>query len=63
MLLTILTEKKLLESFTKNLVKTYQKELRVKKIIKGKGDNLCAKWRSYDNSFNSSIDKKDSINE
>ena len=63
MLLAILTDKKLLESFTKNMVKTYQKELRVKKIIKRKGDNLYAKWRSYDNSFNSLIDKKDSINE
>ena len=34
-------------------------ELRVKKVIKRKGDKLCVKWKGYDNSLNSWIDKKD----
>ena len=28
-----------------------------------KGDKLYVTWKGYDNSFNSWIDKKDSINE
>ena len=27
--------------------------------MKRKDDKLCAKWKSYDNYFKSSIDKKD----
>ena len=39
MLLVILTEKKLLELFTKkNCKKTNQKELRVEKVVKGNDD-------------------------
>ena len=30
----------------------------VKQVIKKKGDKLYVKWKGYDNSFNSSIDKK-----
>ena len=37
--------------------KTDQKEFRVEKVIKRKGDKL----KSYDNSFNNWIDKKDII--
>ena len=51
MLLLRLTEKKLLERFTKK--KTNQKEFRVEKAIKRKGDELFLKWKDYDNSFNS----------
>ena len=48
----------------KEFQKTDQKELRVKKVIKRKGDKLYFKWKGYDNSFNSGIDKKcHSINE
>ena len=48
----------------KKLQKTDQKELRVEKIIKRKGDKLYFKWKGYDHSFNSGIDKKcHSINE
>ena len=41
----------------KELQKTNQKEFRIEKVIKRKGDKLCAKWKGYDNSFNSWIDK------
>ena len=59
MLLVILTEKKLLERFTKKeLHKINQKEFRVEKIIKKKGDKLYIKWKGYDCSFNDWIDKK-----
>ena len=37
---------------------TYQNEFRIEKVIKKKGDKLYVKWKSYDNSFNSWIDKK-----
>ena len=36
-----------------------QTDFTVKKTIKGKGDKLYLKWKGYDNSFNSWIDKKD----
>ena len=55
----ILKEKKLLECFTKkNCKKTNQKEFRVEKVIKRKGDKLYVKWKGYDSSFNSLIDKE-----
>ena len=38
-----------------------QKEFRVEKVIKKKGDKLYAKWKGYNNSFNSWIDKKDIV--
>ena len=38
--------------------KTDQKEFWIEKVIKKKGDNLYVKWKGYDNSFNSWIDKK-----
>ena len=61
-ILVILKAKKLLESFTKkNCKKTNQKEFRVEKVIKRKGDKLYVKWKDYDNSFNSWIDKKDIV--
>ena len=43
----------------KNCKKTYQKEFRIEKVLKRKGDKLYIKWKEYDNSFNSRIDKKD----
>ena len=46
-------------SYEKELEKTNQKEFRIEKIIKRKGDKLYVKWKGYDNSFNSWIDKKD----
>ena len=38
--------------------KINQKEFRVEKVIKRKGDKLYVKWKDYDKSFNSWIDKK-----
>ena len=34
-----------------------------KKVIKRKGEKLHVKWKGYNNSFNSGIDKKDSTND
>ena len=51
---------KLLEYFMKkNCKKTNQKEFRMEKVIKKKENKLYVKWKGYDNSFNSCIDKKD----
>ena len=44
--------------YKKKLQKTNQKEFRVEKVIKRKGDKLYVKWKGYNNSFNSWIDKK-----
>ena len=51
--------------YEKELQKINQEEFRIEKVIKKKGNKLHAKWKRYDNSFNSWIDKKDlkSINE
>ena len=55
----ILKTKKLLERFTKkNRKNTNKREFRVEKAIKIKCDKLYVKWKGYDNSFNSWIDKK-----
>ena len=54
-----LNQEKNLESFyEKELQKTNQKEFRIEKIIKRKGNKLYGKWKGCDNSFNSWIDKK-----
>ena len=45
--------------YEKELQKTNQHEFRIEKVIKKKGDKLYVKWKGYDNSFNSWIDKKD----
>ena len=44
--------------FEKELQKTNQKEFRIEKVLKKKGDKLYVKWKGYDNSFKSWIDKK-----
>ena len=41
------------------LQKTNQKGFTIEKLIKRKGDKLYVKWKGYDHSFNSWIDKKD----
>ena len=48
-------------SYENELQKTNQKEFRTEKVIKRKGDKLYVKWKGYDNSFNSSINKNDII--
>ena len=45
--------------YEKELQKTDQKEFRIEKVIRKKGDKLFVKWKAYDNSFNNWIDKKD----
>ena len=42
----------------KELQKTNQKEFRIEKVLKRKGDQLYVKWKGYDNSFNGYINKK-----
>ena len=63
MLLVILMVKKLLGSFRKKNFKKSQREFRVEKVINRKGDKIYIKWKSYDNSFSSWIDRKHRINE
>ena len=49
----------LLEVFMKKNCKKLDKEnLEVENAIKRKGDKLCIKWKGYDKSFNSWINKK-----
>ena len=45
--------------YEKQLQKANKKQFRVEKVMKRKGDKLCVKWKGYDSSFNSCIDKKD----
>ena len=45
----------------KELQKTNQKEFRIEKVLKKKGGKLYVKWKGYDNSVNSWIDKKDLV--
>ena len=47
--------------YEKELQKANQKEFRAEKVIKKNGNKLYVKWKGYDNSFNSWIDKKDLI--
>ena len=47
--------------YEKELQKTNQKEFRIEKVLKRKGDKLYVKWKGYDNSFNSWINKKDIV--
>ena len=43
--------------YEKELQKINQKEFRIEKVIKRKGDKLYVKWKGYGNSFNSWINK------
>ena len=45
--------------YEKELQKTNQKEFRKEKVLKRKGYKLYVKWKGYNNSFNSWINKKD----
>ena len=47
--------------YEKELQKTNQEEFRIEKILKRKESKLYVKWKGYNNSFNSWIDKKDLI--
>ena len=47
--------------YEKELQKTSQKEFRIEKVLKRKGDKLYVKWKGYHNRFNSWINKKDLV--
>ena len=52
----------IISTFYENeLQDTKQNEFRIEKVIKRKDDKLYVKWKGYDNSFNSWIDKKDIV--
>ena len=42
----------------KEVQKASQEKFRIEKVLKRKGDELYVKWKGYDNSFNSFVDKK-----
>ena len=39
--------------------KPSHEKFRIEKIIKGKGDKSCVKWKGWNNSFNNWINKRD----
>ena len=43
------------------MLKTNEKEFRVENLIQRKGHKLYVKWKGYNSSFNSWIDKKDIV--
>ena len=45
----------------KELQKIDQQEFRIGKVIRKKGDKLYVKWKEYDSSLNSWIDKKELV--
>ena len=47
--------------YEKELQKTNQEKFRIEKVIKRKGNKLYVKWKGYNNSFSSWIDKKDLV--
>ena len=47
--------------YQKEMQKANQRAFRVEKVIKRKDDKLFVKWKDYDSSFNSWIDKKDVV--
>ena len=47
--------------YEKELQKINQQEFRIGKVIKKKGNKLYGKWKGYDSSLSSWIDKKDLV--
>ena len=47
--------------YENELRKTNQSEFRIEKVIKRNRDKLYVKWKGYDNSFNSWINKEDTV--
>ena len=47
--------------YEKELEEINQKEFRVEKVIRRKSNKLYVKWKGYDSSFNSWIDKEDIV--
>ena len=50
--------KNIVTFYEKELQKIDQQEFRIEKVIRKISDKLYVKWKGYDNSFNSWIDKK-----
>ena len=62
MLLVVwIVEKNVGTFYEKEFQRTNQEEFRIEKVIKRKGNKLYVKWKGYDNSFNSWIDKNDIV--
>ena len=67
MLQVVLKVRKLLERTIRKLYeeefnkKKYQKQFKVEKVIKRKGEELYVKWKGYNNSFKSWINKKEIV--
>ena len=47
--------------YEKELKKTNQQEFRIEKVLRNEGNKLYVKWKGYDSSLNSWIDKKDLV--
>ena len=47
--------------YEKELQKTNRQGFRIEKVIKRKGNNIYVKWKGYDNSFSSWIDKNEIV--
>ena len=47
--------------YEKELQKANQEEFKIEKVIRKKGNKLYVKWKGYENSSNSCIDKKDLV--
>ena len=57
-----LNGEEIIGTFSENeLQDTNQLEFRIEKVLKRKGDKLYVKWKGYDSSFNSWIDRKDIV--
>ena len=57
-----LSKEQITGTFYENeLQRTSQEEFRIEELIRKTGDKLYVKWKRYDNSFNSWIDKKDLV--
>ena len=57
-----LNGKKIIGTFyEKKLQKANERQFRIENVIKKKGKKLYFKWKEYDNSFNSWINKKDLV--
>ena len=60
--INILNGEKIVGKFCENeLQKINQQEFTIEKVIKREGDKLYFKWKGYDSSFISWIDKKDLV--
>ena len=47
--------------YEKEFQKIDQQEFRIEKVTKKKGNKVYVKWKGYDSSFNSWIDKNDLV--